>query len=174
MVIVSKFKLIENLKRIFFVRSGEQNLCPCCNGALKVIGSRNRKYIDNSGEQITLVIRRLRCCHCGRIHHELPNILIPFKRHCSDSMETVVAGNIKLTVAADETTLWRWRVWFQVMVKYFCGCLMAIIFQSKKGKETVEESIRLSRSPLQRIWYLVGDAPGWLAKVVRLIANLNF
>jgi hypothetical protein len=165
---------LKTLKRIFFVRSEEQDLCPCCNGALKVIGSRKRKYIDDTGEHITLVIRRLRCCHCGRIHHELPDILVPFKRHCSESIEAVITGNTKLTVAADETTLWRWRVWFQVMAKYFFGCLMAINFQFKKGKEAVEASIRLSQSALQRILYLVGDASGWLARVVRSIANLNF
>jgi hypothetical protein len=167
--------LLKTLKRIFFVRSEERNLCPCCNRALKVIGSRNRKYIDDTGKHITIVIRRLRCCHCGRVHHELPNILVPYKRHCSKSIEMVITGNTKLTVVADETTLWRWRCWFQVMKEYFQGCLLTINFQYQKGKLTVEAPpIRLSQSPLQRIWCLVGDAPGWLARVVRSIANLNF
>jgi hypothetical protein len=125
--------LLKTLKRIFFVRSEERNLCPCCNRALKVIGSRNRKYIDDTGKHITIVIRRLRCCHCGRVHHELPNILVPYKRHCSKSIEMVITGNTKLTVVADETTLWRWRCWFQVMKEYFQGCLLAITFNTKKA-----------------------------------------
>jgi hypothetical protein len=54
--------LLKTLKRIFFVRSEEQNLCPYCNEKLKVIGSRKRKYINDASVKITLVIRRLCCC----------------------------------------------------------------------------------------------------------------
>jgi hypothetical protein len=166
--------LLKTLKRIFFVRSEEQNLCPCCNEVLKVLGSRKRKYINDAGAQITLVIRRLRCCHCNRIHHELPDFLIPYKRHCSESVEAVLTPNATLTVTADESTLWRWRRWFQEMAEYFFGCLMAINYQYNQGKLSVEAPIRLSQSPFQRILHLVGDATGWLARTVRPIANLNF
>jgi hypothetical protein len=141
---------------------------------LKVIGSRNRKYINDAGAQIILVIRRLRCCHCNRIHHELPDFLVPYKRHCSESVEAVLTPNVTLTVTADESTLWRWRRWFQEMAGYFFGCLMAINYQYNQGKPSVKvPPIRLSQSPLQRIWYLVGNAPGWLERVVRATANLN-
>ncbi|MGI6435620.1 MAG: DUF6431 domain-containing protein [Syntrophomonadaceae bacterium] len=47
----------------------EQLPCPCCSGKLKVIGSRQRKCITASGEKIVLIIRRLRCIECNRIHH---------------------------------------------------------------------------------------------------------
>jgi hypothetical protein len=40
--------------------------------------------------------------------------------------------------------------------------------------EYVKDKSGLFESKLQRIWQYVGDAPGWLARVVRPIANLNF
>ncbi|MGI6365621.1 MAG: DUF6431 domain-containing protein [Bacillota bacterium] len=98
---------------MFFVRSGEQNPCPCCGGSLKVVGSRERKYINGIGEKVVLVIRRLQCSHCTKVHHELPDILTPYKRYGSESIEAVVSGESELTVAADESTITRWKHWFQ-------------------------------------------------------------
>jgi hypothetical protein len=156
----------------FFVRSGEQNCCPCCGGQLGVIGSRKRKYIKETGEQETLVIRRLNCKDCERVHHELPDILVPYKRYSSESIEAVVTGDAALTVAADESTINRWRKWFWELFNYFVGCLVSIAV--RLGKKPVEEESYLPESPLQRIWSYVGDAPRWLARIVRPVVNLNY
>jgi hypothetical protein len=158
-------------RRVFFVRSAEQNFCSCCDGTLKVIGSRQRKFINSAGDKEALIIRRLRCLHCKRIHHELPDILFPYKRYGSESIEAAVNGNSDLCVAADESTIARWRKWFLKRVNYLLGCLTSIAFRLDKG--SVELMIRLPKSALQRIWHYVGDAPGWLARVVRPIANSN-
>jgi uncharacterized protein YbaR (Trm112 family) len=149
----------------------EQLPCPCCSGKLKVIGSRQRKCITASGEKIVLIIRRLRCIECNRIHHELPDMLVPYKLHVSESIEAVVSNDSELSVISDESTLNRWRKWFNEKVDYFQGCLESITI--RYGKESVEDKSDLPESKLQRIWHYVGDAPGWLARVVRPIANLN-
>ncbi|MGI6649029.1 MAG: DUF6431 domain-containing protein [Bacillota bacterium] len=157
---------------MFFVRSAEQNPCPCCNGLLKVIGSRHRRFINGIGNKNVLVIRRLRCRHCHRIHHELPDILVPYKRHSSESIESVISGNDDLTVAADESTIGRWRNWFVELSDYILGCLISIMI--RYGRESVEGISNLPKSTLQRIWHYVGNSPGWLARIVRPIVNLNF
>jgi len=162
---------LKTLKRVFFVRSKEQSFCPCCGGDLKVIGSRHRGCIKDTGEKMDLIIRRLNCVNCHRIHHELPDILVPYKRHRRESLEAVLSEDIKLTVPADESTIIRWRSWFQAMFNYFLGCLVSIAI--RYGKESVEEASCLPESKLQRIWHHVGDAPGWLARLVRPIVNLN-
>lgn len=136
-----------------------------------MIGSRHRVYIDGTGEKTTLVIRRLRCLHCGQIHHELPDILVPYKRYGSESIEAAIVGEGGLTVPSDESTIRRWRTWFQEMFNYFLGCLLSIAI--RYGKESVEGTSRLPESKFQRIWHHVGDAPGWLARLVRPIVNLN-
>ncbi len=154
---------------VFFVRSKEQSFCPCCNGALKSIGSRIRKCTNNAGNTIKLRIRRLRCKNCHKIHHELPDLLIPYKRYDSKCIESVVADDKTLSVPADDSTLSRWKVWFMKSAYHFSGCLVSIAIQT--GKDSVEDYD--SMSLLQRLWHHVGDAEGWLARIVRPIANSN-
>ena len=113
----------------------------------------------------------MRCADCKRIHHELPDLVVPYKRHVSESIEAVVGGNSNLSVPADEASLSRWRQWFNDLADYFQGCLESI--KVRHGRESAEETSRLPRSKLQRIWHHVGDAAGWLARIVRPIANSN-
>ena len=138
------------LTRVFFVRSKEQNSCPCCNGSLKVIGSRIRSCINGAGEKVLLVIRRLSCLQCSRIHHELPDILVPYKRHVRESIEVVVTGDSDLSVIAEESTLKRWKTWFLHMADYFHGCLESISIRD--GREAVEVISALPGSKFQRSW----------------------
>jgi len=157
---------------VFFVKSGEQNFCPCCGGPLKVIGSRRRGYIKEVGERVQLIIRRLRCISCARVHHELPDILVPYKRYNSESIESVLNGDKPLTVAADESTISRWKSWFSDLYNHLLGSLISIAI--RYNKNTVEEQSDLPQSPLQRIWQHVGDASRWLARVVRPVVNANY
>jgi hypothetical protein len=159
-------------KQVFFVRSGEQNPCPFCDGLLKVIGSRRRGYIDGLGERKVLMIRRLWCSPCNKIHHELPDLLVPYKRHESKSIEAAVSEDATLTVAADESTIIRWKQWFSDLAGHFAGALFSIAIRF--GMKAAEEISELSQSPLLRIWQYVGDAPRWLARVVRPVVNANF
>ena len=154
----------------FFVRSKEQNFCPCCNGTLKSIGSRIRKCKDSLGNTIDLRIRRLRCKACDKIHHELPDLIIPYKRYDSKCIESVVMDDKASPVPADNSTLLRWKAWFKESAHHFSGCLISIAIQIGKG--SVEDSYD-SMSLLQRFWQHVGDAEGWLARVVRPIVNSN-
>jgi len=155
----------------FFVRSMEQIPCPCCGELLNVIGSRRRKYLTSQSLPQVVVIRRLRCCHCGRIHHELPDILVPYKRYSCEAIEPVVADESSLSVAVDESTIMRWRQWFAERAEHFAGCLESI--RVRFGHGSVEGPSDLSLSMLQRIWHYVGDAPNWLARVVRSVTNIN-
>ena len=87
------YQTIASLKThilVFFVRCAESVPCLCCGEQLSVIGSRQRKYKNSDGETKVLIIRRLRCTHCRRIHHELPNCLVPYKRYESACIERVV------------------------------------------------------------------------------------
>ncbi|WP_099084136.1 DUF6431 domain-containing protein [Desulforamulus profundi] len=155
----------------FSVRSAEIVPCPCCGRELRVIGSRLRKSIKPSGDIIVLNIRRLRCTHCSKIHHELPDFIVPYKRYDADSIETVVSNDSVQTIAADDCTLYRWRNWFQTISNYLIGCLISLSIRNFHVPVDI-----LSVAPqtaLQRIGHFVGDAPGWLGRIVRPITNLN-
>lgn len=163
--------LLKIPKRVFFVRSMEQIPCPCCGSELKVIGSRRRKSVRDSGKVMVLIIRRLRCNDCNRIHHELPDILVPYKRYDRDSIEAVLDGQQPLTVAADDSTITRWRAWFQNLGNYFLGCLTSLSIRYSPKPVAVLST--LPKSVLRRIRHYVGDTPLWLARVVRSVGNSN-
>ena len=100
---------------MFFVRSTEFSICPCCEKPLeKVSGSRPRVWYRSSGERDRLIIRRLYCEGCEQIHHELPDVLIPYKHYGAESIEPVIDNADPVDVAADDSTLYRWREWFEM------------------------------------------------------------
>ena len=117
-----------------------------------------------------LIIRRLRCNNCRKIHHELPDILVPYKRHESESIEAAVNGDDHC-VAADESTISSWRIWF----RRWPTTSWVAWRQSPSGMTWVLWSRfpTCPKSALLGIWHYVGDAPGWLARVVRSVANSN-
>lgn len=149
----------------------EQIPCPCCGERLSVIGSRRRKYLTSQSVSKVLVIRRMKCYRCNRVHHELPDILVPYKRYASEAIEPVIADELPLSVAVDESTITRWRQWFFECAEHFAGCLESI--RIRFGHGSVEGPSDLSLSVLQRIVHYVGDAPAWLTRVVRSVANTN-
>lgn len=156
----------------FFVRCAEVVPCPCCGEELKVIGSRKRISRNATGEVTVLVLRRLRCTGCRKIHHELPDCLVPYKRYESACVEDVVSKEAEgAVVAADDSTLYRWRNWLKEQVAYWHGALSSIA--ARLHQEPVEVSSTPSLSAHHRVGQIVGDAPGWLARVVRPLANLN-
>lgn len=154
----------------FFVRSAESGHCPCCAMPLAVVGSRPRVWYQSSGDKAKLIIRRLYCEDCKKIHHELPNILVPYKRYDAQSIETVVSDLIHIDVAADESTIARWRSWFLVWVLYAEGCLQS--FSIRFG-QIVRELSSPSQSALHPLGHFVGNAAGWLSRAVRPIINVN-
>lgn len=156
----------------FFVRCAEMVPSPCCGGELKVIGSRKRKLTSESGESRVLVVRRLRCTQCRKIHHELPDCIVPYKRYESTCVEQVISKPEEAsTVAADDATLRRWKNWFREQSTYLLGSLRSIAFRFHQVP--VEKLSVPSQSAHHAIGHYVGDAPGWLARIVRPVVNSN-
>ena len=96
-----------------------------CGSALEVIGSQNRKVIVSGGAIRTLVIRRLRCRACGRMHHELPDIVIPYKRHCARSIERTIGGRAS-EVYCEQSTIRKIKAWWAACRLYFESVLVSL------------------------------------------------
>lgn len=156
--------------RNFFVRAEEHVSCPCCFERLKVIGSRPRKFIIKTGEAKILIVRRLKCINCKKIHHELPDILVPYKRYDSSSIETVIDNVDNNDVVVDDSTIYRWKSWFYCIVNYMVTCIQAILAQHK-SRPICSSGIELI--PLKKLKCYTGDAVGWLARIVKPIVNSN-
>ncbi|WP_084628948.1 DUF6431 domain-containing protein [Paenibacillus sp. J14] len=156
----------------FSVRCAESVPSPCCGEALSVIGSRKRKIMSESGDHRLLVVRRLRCAQCRKIHHELPDCIVPYKRYESACIEQVVSAPTQQpTVAADDATLRRWKSWLQEQTTYLLGALKSIAIRFHK--DPAEESSVSPQTAHHPFGRYVGDAPGWLARIVRPVANSN-
>ncbi len=137
---------------------------------MKVVGSRKRVLFQSGGTRIKLMIRRMCCLCCGRIHHELPDLLVPYKRYGSASIESALDREEALVVASDDSTIYRWRKWFQAVSWQLYSILIALAIRRKGPLEALPET---SDSLLHTFRRLTGDSSGWLSRVVRLVVNTN-
>ena len=96
---------------------------------------------------------------------------MPYKRYESESIERIVNETEQPDVAADDATIYRLRMWFHILLPYLIACLRAIAI--RLGQIPVEEPSVPSLSAHQRIGIYVGNASGWLSRIVRPVANSN-
>jgi len=90
-----------------------------------VRGWRMRKLIDGCGHIDRLMIKRLLCGKCKRIHHELPDCIVPYKRHCAQTIEDIVNGRTEGT-PCEGGTIQRIGAWWNVMLPYFLNVLKSL------------------------------------------------
>ena len=81
--------------------------------------------INSAGYKQTLIIRRLRCEGCKHIHHELPDLLMPYKRHCMKTIENIIAGDTK-DVCCENSTIRRIKAWWVGCRLYFESIIMSL------------------------------------------------
>jgi hypothetical protein len=150
MVIIIQYREERDEEGRIHIHSEEESVCPVCIGKLIVIGIRNRGLIDSAGDKEILVIRRLRCTKCRKIHHELPDKVIPYKRHCAETVENIISGETE-DVCCDLVTEMRIRAWWAYFHLYFTSILASL--QVK-----------------YRIVFSVNPAP---REIVRAVVNAN-
>lgn len=97
-------------------------------------------------------------------------MLVPYKRYDAESIEGALSEPARRDIAADESTLSRLRTWFLAFAMYAAGALQSI---SLRYHLPVASSSTRHYCALQSLGRFVGDAPGWLSRVVRPIANSN-
>jgi hypothetical protein len=71
-------------------------------------------------------------------------------------------------IAADESTLARWRSWFLAWAVYAEGCLQSI---SIRFNQPVESKSNAPQTTLQSLGRYVGLAVGWLSRIVPSLVN---
>ena len=164
MVIIKDYSLKFKSESGFFkVRSFEQVPCPVCEEELTVYGSRKRVLFCQDGTRKTLVIRRLRCGRCESIHHELPDIVAPYKRYESEAVESVLASSGQESAnkfPGELRTYQRLKMWFYLVHSHIEGALRAL-----KEQMQLESVVRLPLFPLHR------QVDGWLKHLVRHLVN---
>jgi hypothetical protein len=125
MIMISKYQLAPDNAGRLRVKSLEISICPICGEAFRVIGTRKRGFINGNGKKQMLIISRLRCKGCRTIHHELPDIIIPYRRHSSETIEKIITNNID-TLDCETSTIRKIKAWWTSCLLYFKSILAAL------------------------------------------------
>ena len=100
--------------------------------------------------------------------------MVPYKRYAAEVMEEAIFPNRPLTVAADESTLYRWRSWFFDLIDYWLFILQSLRIQFHNGETSVID-LSSRRLPVhERIGQWFGRGSGWMAKIVRPVVSHHF
>lgn len=147
---------------MFYVECHEISICPCCHHKLKVCGSRRRILYKSDASKVWLVIRRLQCIACQRVHHELPDVIVPYKRYEAEAIEAILLGdkNELPDYPCEASTAIRIKIWFFLLKDYFEGSIRAI--------SQLYHSISFLQLPLLP---LEKQSAGWLKSLVRILVN---
>jgi len=148
------------------VQSRETSYCPICRTLLLRRGTRQRIRYKSEEEKEVLVIRRLYCEKCDRIHHELPDCLVPYKRYSADVIENIISNRVSISQAPCPTdTVRRIRGWWNTVKVYFLHILQTLI-----EKFGISFSIQMDATNGVQSQ---GSAPPALREIVRAVANSN-
>ena len=145
-------------------------MCPLCHGRLKHRDWRPRIIRKAGGKTERIMIRRLKCEHCGRLHNELPDILSPFKHYCTEIIEDVVD---ELVTPDDpetedypcEKTMERWKEWIRANTDRINGYLKSVAYRIM-GFPAEFLNLRISL-----LAGLRDRGNNWLGIINRLICN---
>jgi hypothetical protein len=80
---------------------------------------------DPAGHKVKLMIRRLYCPNCKRLHHELPDCVVPYKRHCTETIEAVINGT-REGLPCENKVIRRILAWWEKVLPYYLGVIKSL------------------------------------------------
>lgn len=115
--------------------------CPICQGTLKPYDRRIRKAIDRQAQIKHYSLRRLRCQNCRRLHLELPDSLVPYKRYEATVIVQIITGQDHY-VPSEYRTTQKIKRWYRQIQSILIGVWQRIV---KEGFASPKESPNLYR-----------------------------
>lgn len=106
MIVSNKYTKIERNGMYYIIPSSAPE-CPHCGGAMTVRDSKRRKLSLSDGTVQMFVLRRYKCKICGRIHLNLPDIMLPHKHYAREAIIETVRG--ERNCSAEQSTIYRWN-----------------------------------------------------------------
>ena len=155
-------------------KSEEEPVCPICQNKLKFRDWRRRISLKEGREVTWIMIRRLYCRKCRRLHNELPDILSPYKHYDAETIEGVVDGIVLPDDRGSETypceaTMNRWKQWITHNTSFIEGFLRLIGYSIMElGKEYLMTGEKIFDSLRKR---LPPERKSWLGYINRIIYN---
>jgi hypothetical protein len=121
------------------------------------------------GARQVLIIRRLRCDACARVHHELPDCLLPCRRYDTARFEAFATEGVTAAVAAEPSTFTRWQAWFRAWIPYVQRCW--VVLQARQRIPATAGALPWLTSLPTRAPWAPSSAVRWLAAVVQRLVN---
>ena len=106
-MVVSKNYKIKEQNGMYYIVPSSVPGCPQCGGEMKIRDSKRRKVIFADGTVDTFVLRRYKCTVCGRVHLELPDIMVPHKHYSRSAIIDTING--ERNCSAEQSTIYRWN-----------------------------------------------------------------
>jgi hypothetical protein len=164
MIIITNYTLKVNSKNgKTYVKCIEISFCSICGNELTFKDHRSRIVIYSDGTHLIIMIRRLKCETCSRLHNELPDFIQPYKRYASDVIEAVLDDDTSAS-PAENSTIKRWRKWFNRIASYLNAALVAV----KAEFEHLPVNITNGLAPLE---YYRKQGKDWLRGIIRRYVN---
>jgi len=147
-------------------------VCPECGGHLQYRDSRLRICKRYGGDSTHILIRRLKCS-CGKMHNEMPDILVPHKHYANEVIENVLD---EVSTPFDESTedypceatMNRWKQWLMKNLQQIDGTLRSVSYTMLGFSE------KLLKFRCSLLDILRNNGSGWLSAILRLICNSSF
>lgn len=140
-------------KQASYVWADEPLSCSFCDSSdLVRKGWRSRKLITLIGSRLLLLVQRVRCKSCGKIHHVLPDTVVPYKRFDAETVEAIIDGYPeKALCELDEQEIYRIKTWWVKMERYLL-----------KKSSTIMNKLQIQICPKSK-----------LVTIVRILANTH-
>lgn len=128
-----------------FVTTGTETIpCPTCHGVLKHYDRRRRYLVDEHGEKHTYWLRRLRCVKCKRLHTEIPDLIVPYKRYGAAVIVSVAEGK-DTSVPHEERTRQKIKAWCKKVTTHLQGVWRHLVVSGFASPNIVPDFIHLVR-----------------------------
>lgn len=95
-------------RNAYKITSKDVLCCPLCGGPMSGYDTRRRHVVDGAGNTYWLLLQRLRCSSCNKLHVIAPAFIVPRKHYEASVIADVKAGRVDLC-PADNSTIRRWR-----------------------------------------------------------------
>lgn len=105
---------------MFLIKGTETIPCPICGGHLLQRDRRKRCVIDQEDTKLVFSLRRLFCDRCKRLHTELPDFIIPYKRYGSKVIESLVTDD-EGTIPYEGRTRQKIKSWYEKILGHLKG-----------------------------------------------------
>lgn len=144
--------------------------CPDCDTPMRYRDSRPRIMRRYGGKKCRVLIHRMYCPKCHKLHNELPAQLTPFKHYETRVIEDVLDGVVEEDSKAaengpSEITMKRWRSWFQKNTQRILGYIRTArqrAGMSLSASESEEPLLERLRKAGQG-WGSVRSRPSYIA-----------